>query len=75
MEYEFLPNILLTPLFDQTFSFERASDIAVWQFNRAFYCIIDHDNEVSCVGFLFGTSQCDGRHLSGKRKTICGTIR
>jgi AraC-like DNA-binding protein len=24
-----------------------------WQFNREFYCIIDHDEEVSCVGLLF----------------------
>lgn len=24
-----------------------------WQFNREFYCIIDHDTEVSCVGLLF----------------------
>ena len=55
-EYEFLPNSLLTLLFDQTFSFERASDIVAWQFNREFYCIIDHDSEVSCVGFLFGTT-------------------
>ncbi|MEL7161454.1 MAG: helix-turn-helix domain-containing protein, partial [Bacteroidota bacterium] len=24
-----------------------------WQFNRDFYCVIDHDQEVSCVGFIF----------------------
>src|SRR6266498_3323907 len=29
------------------------TDIVAWQFNREFYCIIDHDAEVSCVGFLF----------------------
>ena len=55
-EYEFIPNSLLTLLFDQTFSFERAADIIAWQFNREFYCIIDHDDEVSCVGFLFGST-------------------
>jgi AraC family transcriptional activator of pobA len=55
-EYKFLPNSLLTLLFDQTFSFERPTDIVAWQFNREFYCIIDHDSEVSCVGFLFGTT-------------------
>ncbi len=55
-EHELLPNTLLTLLFDQTFSFERAADIVAWQFNREFYCIIDHDSEVSCVGFLFGTT-------------------
>src|SRR5579862_7790143 len=46
VENEFLPNSLLTLLFDQTFSFERATDIVAWQFNREFYCIIDHDSEV-----------------------------
>ncbi|HTB99649.1 MAG TPA: hypothetical protein VK705_03110 [Ferruginibacter sp.] len=55
-EYEFLPNSLVTLLFDQSFSFERPADIVAWQFNREFYCIIDHDSEVSCVGFLFGTT-------------------
>jgi AraC-like DNA-binding protein len=54
-EYEFLPNTLLTLLFNQSFSFERAPDIVAWQFNREFYCIMDHDSEVSCVGFLFGS--------------------
>lgn len=56
-EHEFLPNSLLTLLFDQTFSFERSADIIAWQFNREFYCIIDHDSEVSCVGFLFGSTE------------------
>jgi len=54
-DYEFLSNSLLTLLFDQTFTFERPADIVAWQFNREFYCIIDHDSEVSCVGFLFGS--------------------
>ncbi len=54
--YEFLPNSLLTLLFDQSFYFERSTEIVAWQFNREFYCIIDHDNEVSCVGFLFGST-------------------
>jgi AraC-like DNA-binding protein len=56
-EYEFLSNSLVTLLFDQTFSFERPADIVAWQFNREFYCIIDHDSEVSCVGFLFGSTE------------------
>lgn len=56
MEYEFLHNSLVTLLFDQTFTFENADDIVAWQFNREFYCIMDHDHEVSCVGFLFGST-------------------
>ena len=55
-EYEFPPNTLLTLLFNQSFSFEDSSTIMAWQFNREFYCIIDHDSEVSCVGFLFSST-------------------
>jgi len=36
-----------------TFRFERPEDIAAWGFNRDFYCVVDHDAEVSCVGFIF----------------------
>jgi AraC family transcriptional regulator, transcriptional activator of pobA len=54
--YDFPSQNLLTLLFNQSFSFESAQDIVAWQFNREFYCIIDHDSEVSCVGFLFGST-------------------
>ena len=53
-EHAFAANHILPLMFNQTFSFENANDIVAWQFNREFYCIIDHDAEVSCVGFLFG---------------------
>jgi AraC family transcriptional regulator, transcriptional activator of pobA len=36
-----------------SFRLERAADVVVWQFNREFYCIIMHDEEVSCTGLLF----------------------
>lgn len=40
------------------FKFENPKDIIAWQFNRDFYCIIDHDKEVSCAGFIFyGSNQ------------------
>lgn len=54
--HEFLPNTLLTLLFNQSFYFENPTTVVAWQFNREFYCIIDHDAEVSCVGFLFGST-------------------
>ena len=38
---------------NQTFSLENPEDVVIWQFNRDFYCIIDHDHEVSCAGLLF----------------------
>jgi AraC-like DNA-binding protein len=54
--YEFPANSLLTLLFNQSFSFEHSASLVAWQFNREFYCIIDHDSEVSCVGFLFSST-------------------
>jgi hypothetical protein len=43
---------------NQSFRFDRPEAVIAWQFNREFYCIVDHDKEVSCVGFLFyGTSE------------------
>lgn len=56
IEHNFPSHTLLTLLFDQSFSFERADEIVAWQFNREFYCILDNDSEVSCVGFLFGNT-------------------
>ena len=47
----------LTLMVSQSFRFERPVDVALWQYNRYFYCIVDHDREVSCVGFLFYGTQ------------------
>lgn len=49
----FPSNTLLPLMIHQSFRFENAKDIVAWQFNREFYCIVDHDKEVGCVGFLF----------------------
>jgi AraC-like DNA-binding protein len=64
-EYEFMPGTILPLMFDQTFSIENANDIVAWQFNREFYCIIDHDAEVSCVGFLFGAGDMISVEIDG----------
>lgn len=53
VDYDLLPNTILPLMVNQSFRFERPEDIVAWQFNRDFYCIVDHDEEVSCVGFLF----------------------
>ncbi len=48
------PGASVIPLMiNQRFAFERPEDIIAFQFNREFYCIIDHDRDVSCAGFLF----------------------
>ncbi|MCB0518228.1 MAG: helix-turn-helix domain-containing protein [Lewinellaceae bacterium] len=49
----FPANHLACLMVNQSFTLERPQDVVIWQFNRDFYCIIDHDEEVSCVGFLF----------------------
>ena len=49
-----MPATSILPLVsNQHFSFERPDELVAWQFNREFYCIVDHDAEVGCVGFLF----------------------
>ena len=58
VKHTFHPSTVLPIMFNQTFQFERPEDIVAWQFNREFYCIVDHDTEVGCVGFIFfGPSQ------------------
>jgi AraC-like DNA-binding protein len=51
--YEFPPGSVLPLVVNQSFRFERPESVVAWQFNRNFYCIVNHDREVSCVGFLF----------------------
>ncbi|TNJ45426.1 AraC family transcriptional regulator [Tamlana fucoidanivorans] len=51
--YTIKPNSLLTLTTVQFFQFVQGVDLVVYQFNREFYCIKDHDHEVSCAGLLF----------------------
>jgi AraC-like DNA-binding protein len=53
VEYLFPAESILPLMVNQSFRFDRPADIIAWQFNREFYCIVDHDREVGCVGFLF----------------------
>ena len=53
IEYDFPKNSILQLMVNQSCRFEKAAEIVAWQFNRDFYCIVDHDREVRCVGFLF----------------------
>ncbi|WP_261387811.1 helix-turn-helix domain-containing protein [Chitinophaga pinensis] len=49
-----MPSHAILPLVsNQHFSFERPDELIAWQFNREFYCIVNHDAEVGCVGFFF----------------------
>lgn len=51
--YKFPTNSIFTLMTNQSFQFDHPEQVIAWQFNRDFYCIIDHDKEVSCVGLLF----------------------
>ncbi len=51
--YTFPAETILPLMVNQSFTFEKPQQIIAWQYNRNFYCIVDHDKEVSCVGFLF----------------------
>jgi len=53
VEQDLPSNAILPMMVNQSFRFARPEDIVAWQFNREFYCIVDHDREVSCAGFLF----------------------
>lgn len=53
VNYEFPAHSIIPLVVNQSFYFEKAAQIVAWQFNRNFYCVVDHDKEVSCVGFIF----------------------
>lgn len=50
---ELSPNqiLSLTPI--QYLQYIESGDCLVYQFNREFYCIKDHDQEIGCAGLLF----------------------
>ncbi len=59
--------VVLTP--NQYFKFIDGNHAIVYQFNREFYCIKDHDKEVSCMGVLFyGNNTTPKVNLDDKNK-------
>ena len=53
VQYVFPANTLLPIMMNQSYRFEVADALIVWQFNKEFYCIVNHDAEVGCLGFIF----------------------
>ncbi len=51
--YSFKSNSIIPLMLNQSFRFSNPEDIIAVQFNREFYCIVNHDAEVGCVGYLF----------------------
>jgi AraC-like DNA-binding protein len=65
--------LALTPI--QYLQYTKGSDAIVYQFNREFYCIKDHDQEVSCVGILFfGNTNIPVIHLDKKEQQKFKTL-
>jgi len=52
-EYNFPKNSILPLTGNNTYTFEKPCGVTAWQFNKEFYCIVDHDKEISCAGFIF----------------------
>ena len=58
LEVSLLPGQLLTTTYLQHVSYKKAQQpLTAFLFNREFYCIVDHDSEVSCNGILFFGTQ------------------
>nr|WP_299168395.1 helix-turn-helix domain-containing protein [uncultured Allomuricauda sp.] len=58
MVLELMPNQIVTVTYLQNVSFTKTGlPLSAILFNREFYCISDHDSEVSCNGILFFGTQ------------------
>lgn len=51
--YTMPPQCILPLVYNQHFVFSHPETLTALQFNREFYCIMDHDAEVGCAGFIF----------------------
>ena len=51
------PHQITTSTFLQSVTINDTAELMVFSFNREFYCIADHDEEVSCNGILFFGTQ------------------
>ncbi len=49
----FEKNTILPIMHDQVFSIKTTKSLVFIKFNQDFYCIVNHDKEVGCVGFIF----------------------
>ncbi|MGI9551123.1 MAG: helix-turn-helix domain-containing protein [Aurantibacter sp.] len=58
LSIQLLPNQLVTTTYLQHVSYQTTSlPLTAFLFNKEFYCIRDHDSEVSCNGILFFGTQ------------------
>ena len=65
--------LALTPI--QYLQYNGGKDVIIYQFNSEFYCIKDHDQEVSCVGILFfGNTNIPVIHLDHTEQQKYNTL-
>ena len=65
--------LALTPI--QYLKYNGGKDVFIYQFNSEFYCIKDHDQEVSCVGILFfGNTNIPVIHLDHTEQQKYNTL-
>lgn len=58
LQISLLPNQLLTLTpFQRLVLFQKDKNLLFFGFNREFYCLLEHDQEVSCNGILFYGTQ------------------
>jgi len=53
LNYEFPSGSIVPLVSDEVFKFEKPEQITAWQYNRDFYCLIEANYEISCIGLLF----------------------
>ncbi|MCU0403727.1 MAG: helix-turn-helix domain-containing protein, partial [Chitinophagaceae bacterium] len=53
LAYDLPPHAIVPIMFNQVYQLPEPDGLVMWQFNREFYCIVNHDKEVGCAGFLF----------------------
>lgn len=53
VRYDLPAHTVVSLVYQQYFALDRPEEVVLWRFNRDFYCVIDHDKEVSCAGFIF----------------------
>lgn len=53
IQYNLPAGAIVALMANQSFRFSKSEQLIVWQFDRDFYCIVDHDKEVGCAGILF----------------------
>jgi len=53
LNYEFPSGSIVPLVSNEVFKFEKPEQVTAWQYNKDFYCLIEANYEISCIGLLF----------------------